>query len=131
MHALVEDFLQHLRHERGQAEHTQRTYSALLTKFVAWAEKQGISTWPSVELSHLMDFLQHERARTPADAPKDSPRRLSSESVYLEIAALRAFYRFAENEKLLPNNIAENLSLPRRWQRLPKALTSDQIHRLL
>ena len=131
MQVLVEDFLQHLRHERGQAEHTQRTYAALLHKFVGWAEKQGISAWTSVELRHLMDFLQQERARTPADAPKNSPRRLSSESVYLEIAALRAFYRFAENEKLLPNNIAENLSLPRRWQRLPKALTSDQIERLL
>jgi len=129
--ALVEDFLQHLRHERGQAEHTQRTYAALLNKFVTWAGQQGISAWTSVELRHLMHFLEHERGRTLTDAPKDSPRRLSSESVYLEIAALRAFYRFAENEKLLPNNIAENLSLPRRWQRLPKALTSKQIDRLL
>ena len=30
-----------------------------------------------------------------------STRRLSGESVYLEIAALRAFYKFAESEKLL------------------------------
>jgi integrase/recombinase XerD len=56
---------------------------------------------------------------------------LSGESVYLEIAALRAFYKFAENEKLLPQNAAENLSLPRRWKRLPKALTDDEIKRLL
>jgi integrase/recombinase XerD len=66
-----------------------------------------------------------------ADEPKESIKRLSSESVYLEIAALRAFYRFAENEKLLPNNVAENLSLPRRWKRLPKALTNDEIKKLL
>jgi integrase/recombinase XerD len=131
MQTLVEDFLQHLRHERGQAEHTQRTYAALLSKFVTWANQQGISDWPSVELRHLMSFLQYERERIPVDAPKDSPRRLSGESVYLEIAALRSFYRFAENEKLLPANIAENLSLPRRWQRLPKALSSDEIEKLL
>jgi integrase/recombinase XerD len=56
---------------------------------------------------------------------------LSGESVYLEIAALRAFYKFAENEKFLPANIAENLSLPRRWKRLPKALSSDEITKLL
>jgi integrase/recombinase XerD len=128
---LVEDFLQHLRHERGQAEHTQRTYAALLGKFVTWAEKQGLTDWKVVELSHLMAFLQFERERTLANEPKDSPRRLSSESVYLEIAALRAFFRFAENEKLVPNNPAENLSLPRRWQRLPKALTSREIEKLL
>lgn len=131
MHALVEDFLQHLRHERGQAEHTQRTYSALLNKFVAWAEKQGLTDWKSVELKHLISFVEHERERALANQPKESARRLSGESVYLEIAALRAFYRFAENEKLLPTNIAENLSLPRRWKRLPKALTSQEIEKLL
>ena len=131
MNQLVEDFLQYLRHERGQAEHTQKTYAALLNKFVAWAQKQGLSDWKTVELHHLMAYLQHERERALANQPKESPRRLSSESLYLEIAALRAFYRFAEGEKLLPANVAENLSLPRRWKRLPKALTSREIDQLL
>src|SRR5205823_716986 len=87
--------------------------------------------WRQVQLSHLMSFLQHERERALANEEKDSTRKLSSESVYLEIAALRSFYRFAENEKLLPANVAENLSLPRRWQRLPKSLTSPEIEQLL
>jgi integrase/recombinase XerD len=131
MQTLVEDFLQYLRHERGQAEHTQKTYAALLGKFIAWAGKQGLTDWKSAELRHLMSFLQHERERGLASEPKESPRRLSSESVYLEIAALRAFFRFAEDEKLLPANVAENLSLPRRWKRLPKALTHQEIEKLL
>jgi integrase/recombinase XerD len=131
MQALVEDFLQYLRHERGQSELTQKTYAALLKKFTDWAARQKINDWNSVEFRHLMAFLQHERERGLANEPKDSPRRLSSESVYLEIAALRAFYRFAENENLLPANLAENLSLPRRWKRLPKALTHEEIEKLL
>ena len=131
MQNLVEDFLTYLRHERGQADHTARTYAALLGRFVAWAEQQQLRDWREVHLPQLMAFLQHECERTPADAPKDSTAKLSSESVYLQIAALRAFYRFAENEKLLPANIAENLSLPRRWKRLPKALSNDEITRLL
>ncbi len=155
MQTLVEDFLQYLRHERGQAEHTQKTYAALLGKFTTWATTQNLTDWKQVELKHLMAFLQHERARdllpvgrassraglgatkssgdgsSAASPHQNSLRRLSSESVYLEIAALRAFYRFSENEKLLPANIAENLSLPRRWQRLPKALTNDEIKKLL
>jgi integrase/recombinase XerD len=128
---LIEDFLQYLRHERGQAEHTQKTYAALLGRFVRWAEKHGLNDWKSVELRHLMSFLQHERERPLADEPLESTKRLSSESVYLEIAALKAFYRFAENEKLVPVNVAENLSLPRRWKRLPKALTNQEIDKLL
>jgi integrase/recombinase XerD len=136
---LIEDFLQYLRHERGHSDNTAKTYAALLGKFVAWAEQQKLGDWHDVELKHLMSFLAHERVRNAAtgrpatregSAPKPT-RRMSSESVYLEIAALRAFYKFAENEKILPVNVAENLSLPRRWKRLPKALSNDEITRLL
>ena len=154
MQALVEDFLQFLRHERGQSDNTAKTYAALLGKFTAWAERHGLGDWREVELKHLMGFLQEERSRNQlpagrvparavagpksvAEGPRgDSPRpapakRLSGESVYLEIAALRAFYRFAETEKLLPSNPAENLTLPRRWKRLPKALSGAEIEALL
>lgn len=131
MQSLIEDFLQHLRHERGHAEQTQKTYAAMLGKFVDWARNEGIPNWNAVTLPHLMAFLTHERGRNLAGDPKESGRRLSSESVYLEIAALRAFYRFAETEKILPTNLAENLSLPRRWKRLPKALSDREIEQLL
>ena len=147
MQTLVEDFLQYLRHERGQSDNTAKTYALLLGKFTAWAEMQGLADWRDVELKHLMAFLSQERLRNvlssgrPPAAPADNKplrpmgppasRRLSGESVYLEIAALRAFYKFAENEKILPANPAENLSLPRRWKRLPKALSHDEIAKLL
>lgn len=144
MQELVEDFLQYLRNERGQSENTQRTYAALLEKFVIWAGKQSLKTWAAVDLSHLMSFLQSEQKRSLQNPKSSAPTEvvqnpqnpphgngLSSESLYLQIAALRAFYKFAENEKLLPHNIAENLSLPRRWQRLPKALAADEIEKLL
>jgi len=131
METLVEDFLVYLRHERGQADHTQRTYVALLGKFIAWATERGISRWEEVTLAHLQSFLQHERTRPCSRVPEGSTKRLSTESLYLEIAALRAFYRFAETEKLLPANVAETLSLPRRWKRLPKALTNEEIERIL
>lgn len=131
MQNLVEDFLVHLRNERGQAAHTQRTYAFLLGKVVQWAARRGFSDWQEVRLADLMAYLEDERNRVPAREPRPSERRMSSESIYLEIAALKAFYRFAETEKLLPVNVAENLSLPRRWHRLPKALTGDEIARLL
>ena len=131
MQTLVEDFLQYLRHERGQSEHTQRTYAGLLNQFVAWATAKKLTDWKQVELPHLMAFLHCERERPLMHASADASRRLSGESVYLQIAALRAFYRFAENEKLLPRNVAEHLSLPRRWKRLPKSLTHQEIESLL
>ena len=131
MEALVEDFIQYLRNERGQSENTQKTYLALLQRFVAWARSAQVNDWRQVELSHLTAYLQHERNRLPAGEPRDSRRRLKAESVYLEVAALRAFFRYAENERQVSQNVAESLSLPRRWKRLPKALTNDEVDRLL
>lgn len=131
MQALVEDFLQHLRHERGQAEHTQRTYSSLLNRFVKWAGERGLASWSDVQVSDLMAYLGDERRRPLLTEPKDSARRLTSESVYLEIAALRAFFKFAENEKFVQANVAEHISLPRRWKRLPKSLSDAEIEQLL
>ena len=131
MQPLVENFLQYLRHERGQSDHTAKTYAALLGRFTAWAAAEGLTDWEQVELRHLTRFIQHERTRPQEVEPSAPAKRLSGESVYLEIAALRAFYKYAENEKLLPVNHAENLSLPRRWQRLPKALSAAEIDQLL
>lgn len=131
MQELVEDFIQHLRNERGLAELSQSTYFGLLGQFVRWANHRGLKDWRAVELKHLLEFLQAERTRPLAHEPPESPRRLAGATVHLKIAAFRAFYRFAENEKLLPANVAEQLSLPRRWQRLPKDLTHEEMERLL
>lgn len=131
MQNLVEDFLQYLRNERGQSVQTQKTYAALLGQFVQWAEACGIGDWKQITLARLMEYIQHERQRSLKPPFSKPGRTLDAETVYLEIAALRAFYKYCEVEHLLPDNIAENLSLPRRWKRLPKALTGDEIERLL
>jgi len=131
VNAAVEDFLQHVRHEKGQSVQTQKTYSALLNRFIRWAESRGLANWESVTRKHLTEFLKHERNRKPEGQAKDKSDQLSPESIYLQIAALRAFYKFAADEEIIPANLAENLSLPRRWKRLPKSLSDLEIEKLL
>ena len=140
MQALIEEFGQYLRHERGQSAHTQKAYSSILNRFADWAGAQQLTRWNAVKLSHLLGYLRHQRkSETPTGDDKSKKRgrprkesaKLSTESLYLEIAALKAFYRFCVQEQFLPSNIAENLTLPRRWKRLPKALTDGEIEKLL
>ena len=128
MHLQVEEFLQYLRHECGKAEQTQKTYKYLLDRFIAWAEAEGIRDWKSVQATHLCKFLDGERSRQLLTERKGN---LSFESIYLQVAALKSFFKFAEAEKLIANNPAESVSLPRRWQRLPKALSSKEVDQLL
>ena len=140
MQALIEDFGQYLRHERGQSEHTQKAYCNILNRLADWAKGKSIERWNEVTLTHLLGYLQHQREDNnpePADEPKTRGRprsesaKLSTASLYLEIAALKAFFRFCVQEEFLRTNHAENLSLPLRWKRLPKALTHSEIEHLL
>ena len=140
MQALIDEFGQYLRHERGQSEHTQKAYCNILNRFADWAEGEAIESWNEVTLTHLLGYLQHQRKDykpEPEDEPKKRGRprsesaKLSTASLYLEIAALKAFFRFCVQEEFLRTNHAENLSLPRRWKRLPKALTHSEIEQLL
>lgn len=131
MNELVEDFLQCLRNERGRAEQTQKTYAAALNRFVDWAEKQGVQRWSEVQLQHLTKYLLHQQERPLEGQARKSKAKLSTSSVYLQIAALRAFFKFCEMERHLPANVAENLSLPKRWKRLPKTMSDEEIRRLM
>src|SRR5215208_1626969 len=131
MEEMVEDFLQALRNERGRSEQTQKTYAAALKRFVEWANGAGLHKWSEVELPHLTKFLLHEQERPLEGQAREKKTKLSTSSIYLQIAALRAFYKFCEMERYLPTNVAENLSLPRRWKRLPKTLSDEEIRRLL
>src|ERR1700689_2888205 len=99
MRNLVEDFLVYLRHERGQSGQTEKTYASLLFNFVSWAEKRGLKDWKEVKLPDLMTFLEEERTRPLKNQTGAGTQKLSSESLYLQIAALRALYNFAESEK--------------------------------
>ena len=140
MQALIEELGQYLRHERGQSEHTQKAYSNILNRFADWAGTRQLARWNAVKLSDLLSYLDHQRNKeTPTGdhvkkkrgRPRSDSGKLSTESLYLEIAAMKAFYRFCVQEQFLPSNVAENLTLPRRWKRLPKALTAVEIEKLL
>ena len=102
MQALIEDFGQYLRHERGQSEHTQKAYCNILNRFADWAKGESIERWNEVTLTHLLGYLQHQREDNnpePEDElkkrgrPRSESAKLSTASLYLEIAALKAFFR--------------------------------------
>jgi len=135
MRHLVEEFLVHLRHERGQALHTQRTYAAMLGRFADWAEARSIPNAAAVTTADLVSFLEHERNRPAKQEGPGRPRLrgtgLSSASLHLQSAALRSFFRFCVEERFTSTNPTETLSLPRRWKQIPKALSPEEIDRLL
>jgi len=70
MEELVDDFLSYLRNERGHSEHTQKTYAALLDKFVAWGRAHGLRDWKTVELDHSRRFSSTNGSACRRTSPK-------------------------------------------------------------
>ena len=78
-----------------------KTYAALLETSSSPGRQQrahGLELTSNCRISWR--FLQHERERTLANQPKDSTARLSSESVYLEIAALAGILSLCRERKV-------------------------------
>ena len=131
MRHLVEEFLQFVRQEKGQSDRTVITYASLLERFVVWAESQQLFSWDRIDLKILQRFLEAQRNRPLENRTDNEADRLSIESLYLQIAALRSFYRFCEQEGHMKSNPTELLHLPKRWKRLPKSMSLEEIESLL
>ena len=113
--AAIDDFLTHIRAERGLADATIRAYRSDLSDF-AMARDVG-RTWaasPDSAVGYLAARARRGRARDPGLAPTSLRRRA---------AAIRAFYRFAFGEGLIATDVAAHLDLPRLPRLLPDTLT--------
>jgi len=132
MNLLLEDFLHYLRQERGHAAHTVSTYAGILHRAATWFQQEAqVSDWKNVDLHLLTGWIEYQRQRVIQVADSEKKRPISPETIYLQIAALRCFFGFCLREGHLMLNPAEHLTLPKRWQRLPRSLSVRQVEQYL
>jgi integrase/recombinase XerD len=120
----VDQFLAHLQSELGRSEHTVSAYGAVLKRFSTW-HGRSVDCVTTAELSH---FLEVERSR-PIGANGEG--RLGEMSICLTVAALKAFFKYLEAEGVIHVDLAETLSTPKAWKRIPKSLSRAEIDALL
>jgi integrase/recombinase XerC len=119
-HEPLSRFLRYLATERGGSAHTVKGYRE--------------------DLLQLIDYLQEAGCRRPADVTTTLLRRYAAglhaagyaaTTIARKLASIRGFYRFGHREGWVSSNPAAPLRSPKRGQRLPKFLTTDEIGRLL
>ena len=115
----LDDYIQHLRVERGLSMHTVDGYARDLSRFGAWLGKEGVPLG-KVDEAHIAGYLvtlSHEglSARTQARA----------------LSAIRGFFRFLVHERRRRRDPTELLEGPRLLRKLPDILSGDEVLRLL
>lgn len=111
----IEIFLESLGAEKGRGLKTLESYGRDLIQ----AEK-SVGDLLAVTKKDLQKFMTEL-----------SEKGMTAASISRKISALRGFYRFLMIEKIIKNNPATGLDLPKREKKLPKLLTRDEIDLLI
>jgi integrase/recombinase XerD len=114
-----QQYLDHLRIERGLAENTLLAYGREVERLKAFATARR-RTLGQLRQSDLVDFMAELRAQG-----------LQPRSVARMVHAVRGLYRFAVREGHLERDPMENLKAPRAFKALPRFLTTAQVEALL
>lgn len=115
----LDEYLEHLRVERGLAHNTLEAYAHDLREFVEYVSHLD-EDLASVRTEHVAGFLG-----TLAE------RELGARSQARYLSALRGLFRFLLAERHLTSDPSELLDAPRKQARLPVVLSEVQIARLL
>lgn len=118
--AKVDLFLSSLTFERGLADNTRESYASDLRFFGDFLELNGIESADEVKLDDIVDFLAIQRE----DGLKSSTRLRRS-------AAIRQFFRYLHERKLIKHNPTEMMESLKQAKTLPKILSEDQVFKLL
>ena len=115
-------YLRHVTIERGLSEHTIAAYRRDLVAYVDWLAAQGIETTDAVTPAVVTAFIAERSAAIPPPAATSLARLQSS---------VRSWHRFLAREAITTDDPTGRLRPPKTPRRLPKALTIEQVERLL
>lgn len=122
----VDQFLDHLRVERGLARNTLDAYRRDLTFYARFLDQRAISGPSSVTTEDVEAFVAWMRRQRTADG-----REYADSTVARTVVAVRGLHRFLAREGVTDDDIAADVEAPRTDRRLPRALSVDQVERLL
>jgi integrase/recombinase XerD len=124
--AVVEDYLAHLAVERGVAANTLAAYGRDLRRYLGHLEHLGgVARLGDVSEAQVAGFLAALR-EGDADHPP-----LSASSAARAVVAVRGLHRFAARDGIVADDVARAVRPPAPPRRLPKAISVDDVERLL
>jgi integrase/recombinase XerD len=121
----VRAFLDHLAVERGAAANTLSSYRRDLGRYVEFLAAEGIGGIDRVDSLTVSRFLAYLR-----EGDADHPA-LSASSAARAVIAVRGLHRFALRDGLVSTDVAREVRPPTPGRRLPKAISVDEVQRLL
>ncbi len=135
MEEWVEEYLSHLRVERGSSPRTVEAYGRDLRRYVRFlscdlegeelpetlSARSPIKAFPDVERADVIAFEEY----------LGSALHLAPSSVSRSLSAVKSFHKFLVRENMCAANPTDTIALPKKPARLPRVLSIDAVARML
>mgnify|MGYP002784498998 CR=1 FL=1 len=126
----VERYLRHIALERGRSVNTVAAYRRDLARYREHLAARGIDEVRAIAEDDVAAFVV--AVRDPGHPVEgDRPAGVSASSAARMLSSVRGWHRFLAEEGLVDRDVAAEQRPPKQPQRLPKAITIDEVERLL
>jgi len=116
---ILKNFLIYLSVEKGLSKNTVESYSRDIGIFQKSLSSKNRDL-DSFKREDIIDFLNEAK-----------DRNYSTTSICRFVSSIRGLCRYMSIEKIITENPSENLQSPKKWERLPKALSLEDVIALL
>lgn len=115
---ILKSFLTHLSVEKGLALNTIRSYKRDLKAFESFlrGRSKSLDRFSRSDIIEFIDQLREDH---------------SISSICRFISSIKGLCKFLIIERLIHEDPSENLQTPKRWERVPKALSLDDVLRVI
>lgn len=121
----AERYLRHVALERGRSPHTVAAYRRDLTRYREHLAVRGIDDVQAIGEADVAAFVVAVRE------PGDGRAGVSASSAARMLSSVRGWHRFLAEEGLVARDVAAEQRPPKQPKRLPKAISIDEVERLL
>ena len=120
MEKTLDGFITYLHNVKKKSENTVLSYNRDLTKFIKYLRTNKITSLDKVEEKDLEKYIKEL-----------NDNGFKSATVSRNIASLKAFLHYLNNEGVLSNDPTKSLKSPKIEKKIPEILTTDEVFALL
>lgn len=116
---LLNNFSTYLSVEKGLSKNTVESYSIDLRKYGIFLSERKKDIKSAIR-EDIIDFVEHLRNNS-----------YSIPSICRYISSIKSLYKYMLVENITDRDPSENIQTPKKWERLPKALSISEVRELL
>lgn len=118
---LVSQYLNYIKHEKRNSEHTIIAYQNDLKQFQTYLlVHYNIEDWTVVQSTYIRSWIIHLLQQG-----------ITNRTIHRKLSSLNAFYKFLINREIIKSNPLSKVIAPKKGQTLPKFIPATAINELL